>query len=108
MNGYNFEHESIVADKFRDVGVLELWFEPVYKPIKLTDSFKMVNFTKDSITTDTNSFTLEDLVQLYELMMNTPNFHGWSVTFPEVNVNGEGFTLSEMKQMIDIHKNLVK
>lgn len=108
--GFHITPTSRAAKNLKEAGILDLWFEPVYKEQDrfLTVSCDQGNFDVKLVP---NGFEFEGKVvpldvikNLVAKMNNEIPIQGWNVGFSEVNIGCKtGISIMELQKLIDQH-----
>lgn len=87
--GYVFQSKSIVYDRIKKAGVLDLWFEPVYESKELY--FGKVKFTIHEGYADTEygKVTKESLREIFNYITSVPTLSGWNLMLKMPNQNND-------------------
>lgn len=74
-NSWHFERETWCEDRAKELGVLELWFEPVYEDDKIEICGKQVEFGCDSIRVDGSRYD-KDVLEVVKGVLMLPKVKG--------------------------------
>lgn len=99
------------GNKLKELGVLDLWFTPVYEEeIKtITSGSKRIEIKiipGKSIEAQGKTIKIELLKEIYEDMVDNvfyENNTGWEISFPSVKIGCSTFTAQEISQIISTY-----
>lgn len=122
-NGTHFRKDSVVYDRFLEAGVLDLWFEPVYKNqnLELDILYKSTQTgeSKGKVLIGDNLISFDNIKISYkfldELLQNMENSHfndipknsvteEFKISFPFVKIGCSTFSIETIKEVVEKYK----